>query len=279
MSVSNSPGNQRLFQPLLILSLSLAVFLLSSCGVFGGGGGSDGESASQDSSEASNQQAASQSTPIPVPPTPTPVPEPTPTPAPPPPPTAIAHSPQEARNLVWVYLSQCISFDSNGLEAYLVNGDWYVTVATGDVSQEYGLWRVIADTGNIEPHDILAGKWQSFVNSQCDAELMMAIATPTTVPVPTDTPVPTPTPVPAPVVTEASNASVALWAHLVKCYPELSTEDIEARWNPAKGEWVTKTKSDATTDYGVWLVGQDGSVFPNNLEAVRRDTEVRSGEC
>ena len=232
--------------------LAVSTFLFLGCGVLGGEGGAQ----------------------IPTPlPTNVPPPAPTPTLMPAPTPTPAAQSPDEALNLLWVYLSRCISLDASQLEAYMVKGDWFVR-AVADSPREYGFWKVEAVTGAVEPHDNLAREWHSFVDSQCDPEFLAAVATPT----PTTLPQ-TPTPPPPPVVTEAGDAVTTLWAHLVPCYPGLPTEVFEAMWSPAESIWIVRTKADTETDYGVWTVGPDGSIAAQNSESRLREAEVLSGTC
>ena len=248
--------------------LAVSTFLFLGCGVLGGEG-----------AEASQPQEGGAQIPTPLPTNvPPPAPIPTPTLMPAPTPTPAAQSPDEALNLLWVYLSRCISIDASQLEAYMVKGDWFVR-AVADSPREYGFWKVEAVTGAVEPHDNLAREWHSFVDSQCDPEFLAAVATPTPTTLPSTPAPPPPPPPPPPVVTEACHAVTTLWAHLVPCYPGLPTEVFEAMWSPAESIWIVRTKADTETDYGVWTVGPDGSIASQNSESRLREAEVLSGTC
>ena len=280
--------------------VALGTTLLLGCGLFGGGGSDEGTGDQQTTGDNS-QTPQSSLTPDPVP-SPTVPPETTPTITPIPQPTLAAPDESEARNLVWVYLAECAPIELDQLQGNLIKGDWYVRASTGSAS-EYGVWKVSAAAGSIQPHDTRAREWDSFVSSQCSQEVE-AFTTlfpptptvaptptlvPTPTPIPTPTPVPTPTftpmppppptPIPTPIVGEADIAVTALWAHLVKCFTEIVTEDLEARWNPATGEWVVITALASKTAYGVWSVQPDGTISPDNREARARDLQVISGIC
>ena len=99
---------------------------------------------------------------------------------------------------------------------------------------------------------------------ECSAEAMATLITPT--------PVPTPTP-------DITGAVTNLWAHLVKCAPALTVDDLVATWNPLSDEWVVVTKPEVAVDYGVWIVKEDGSIIPENREAVRRDADATQAAC
>ena len=105
------------------------------------------------------------------------------------------------------------------------------------------------------------------VKLECSSDAMAALVTPT----------PVPTPVPA--VKEITDAVTNLWAHLVKCAPAMTVSDIVATWNPVNNEWVVVTKAGVSVDYGVWSVREDGSIIPENREAVRRNTEANLAAC
>ena len=189
---------------------------------------------------------------------PTAIPTNTPTPIP----QAVVGSHEDARNLIWVYLSQCISFDVEQLQAELVQDDWYVKAASGS-SQGYGIWRVNAVTGNLDTHDHAARQWKSYINSECDPEVPIAISTPA----------------PTPVLTDSAQAVATLWTYLAKCYSDLPVADLEATWDPGKDEWVVITGPGAETDYGVWRVQRDAMISPDNFEARNRNEEVRAESC
>ena len=214
--------------------------------------------------------------------------EPTPTATPLPTPTAVPVANQtEARNLVWAYLSQCVSLDLQQLEAVPVREVWLVQIAAGR-PQRYGIWKVDSSTGGLEPHNLLARQWQSVVGSQCDPEELAALLppTPTLTPQPTSTPTPTPiptptptsTPRPTPVLRSTSDAVATLWAYLVGCFPTLSTSDLESTLAPASGDYIVKDR--ASNVYGVWRVRpDDGSISPDNAQARTKDRRVTGGTC
>jgi len=197
---------------------------------------------------------------------PTPLPNalPTYTPRPPatPIPNVVAASFEDARSLIWVYLSQCISFDVNQLQAELVQDDWYVK-AGSDSPQEYGIWRVNAATGNLDTHDHDAREWKAYINSGCEIQLPKDISTPA----------------PTPVLTDSAQAVATLWTYLARCYSDLPVTDLEPTWDPGKGEWVVITGPAADTDYGVWRVRRDAVISPDNFEARNRDAEVNGESC
>lgn len=203
--------------------------------------------------------------------------------------TPVAQTVEDARNLVWVYLTQCSTFDPTQLEGYLVKDDWYVK-ATSKSPVQFGVWRVDASTGDLEPHDVLARQWQPYIESSCSPEaaerLFSASPTPTPTvgpsPIPTRTPRPTntPTPVPTatPVVPQTNDAVASLWSYLVKCFPNAELEDLEAVLDPVSNQYVVKDRDEI--QYGVWRVNRsDGSIIPDNAWARGRDQTVRSGIC
>ena len=229
----------------LIIMIAMGALLVASCNALGG------DDAATEPAEGLLSEVRPTSTPVPTP-TDTPAPEP----------TLGAGSAEEARNLVWVYLSQCIAFEVVQLQANLVKGDWYVK-ATIDSPQEYGIWRVNAATGSVETHDTSARQWRSYVDSQCDPDKPVAIRTPA----------------PTPLITEASQAVATVWTYLAKCFSDLPPEDLQATRDPGTGEWVVITKPGAETDYGVWRVQRDASIFPDNYQAGIRQEEVRGETC
>jgi len=197
-------------------------------------------------------------------------------------PTAVPVANQtEARNLVWAHLSQCVSLDLQQLEAVPVREVWLVQIPSGR-PQQYGIWKVESSTGDLKPHNLLARQWQSVIDSQCDPEELAALLPPTPTltpqPTPTSTPRPTPTPSPTPVLRSTSDAVATLWAHLVGCFPTLSTNDLEATLDPPAGEYIVKDK--ASSVFGVWRVRTDnGSISPDNARARAKDQTVRRGTC
>ena len=177
-------------------------------------------------------------------------------------PAAAVGSFEDARNLIWVYLSQCISFDVDQLQAELVRDDWYVKAASGS-PQGYGIWRVNAFSANLDTHDHAARQWKSYINSECDPDVPISISTPA----------------PTPVITDPAQAVVTLWTYLAKCYSELPVADLQATWDPGKGDWVVITGPGAETDYGVWRVQRNAVIFPDNFEARNRNQEVEAETC
>lgn len=247
----------------MAILIALSAILLMGCGLMPGG---DAEAA-EETQASDGPLPTLLPTNTPPPPTPTPTPEPTLTPTP------VAQNPDEARNLVWVHLSRCVTLDFGQLEAYMVKGDWFVR-ATNDSPQKYGFWKVQTVSGGLEPHDNLARDWDSFVSSHCNAAVFDSLATPTPVPM-----APTPVPPPEPVINEAADAVIALWAYLIPCYPFLPTNALESSWNPAEGTWVVRTKADTSPDYRVWTIDSDGSIDPQNNSAAFRVDDVISGVC
>ena len=123
--------------------------------------------------------------------TPGPTPSPTPAATPESTPTPIAQTMEEARELVWVYLSQCIFFEPVQLGGHLVRGDWFVQ-ASSNAAREYGVWKVDPATGSLEPHDGLARDLQSLVEARCSDEAYATLFPPTPTPVPAPTTFPHP---------------------------------------------------------------------------------------
>ena len=259
--------------------MALVTVLLLSCGLLPGGNGDEQAPEDTTADQGAGQPApepTATNAPQPPPEKPTPAPsseEPTGTP---PGPSTLAtpliRSADQARNLVWIHLSRCVSFEASELETSKVQEDWFVKASTGSATG-FGLWKVGASTGDLQPYDLSARNWASYVEAECSPEVSEAVFTHT--PVPTSTS----TPVPPPVVTDVDTAVTALWAHLVKCAPGLQIEAFEARLNPAEGEWVVTTRTGDETDYGVWTVGQDGSISPGNRQAILKDQLVLSGSC
>ena len=102
---------------------------------------------------------------------------------------------------------------------------------------------------------------------ECSAEAMAPLVTPAPLPTPTRA------------VVEITDAVRNLWAYLVKCAPDLTVEELVATWNPVNDEWIVVTKPGGAVDYGVWTLKEDGSMIPDNREAVRRNVEVGLETC
>jgi hypothetical protein len=179
---------------------------------------------------------------------------------------AATFSPEEARDLVWAYLSQCIALAAAELEAHEIRGEWFVQ-ATGDSPDKYGLWKVDPATGAVQPHNIRAREWNPLVNPNCTRELFNGFFTPT------------PPPLLNSVVTKANHAVTALWATLVKCHPALRVEELQATLNSAKAEWVVTTKPDAYANYGIWIIQGGESIIPFNRQAQALHQQLGSGLC
>ena len=181
----------------------------------------------------------------------TPAPLPTATPSPVS--TPVAQSAAEASNLVWVFLGKCLSIDLGQLRATQVRGDWFVK-ATSESPQEFGLWKVAAATGNLEPQDPLARGLESFVSSQCSPQLFATLFPPTPtpistpVPTPTPTPTPIPTPTPVPSITTPADAVAAVWGFVVPCATSIDLGDLEAQCDPRSRQFVVSPNPPKDTD-------------------------------
>ena len=193
----------------------------------------------------------------------------------------------EARNLVWVHLSRCASLDPSQLNAYQVKEDWYVK-ALAKAPIQFGIWKVDAKSGDLTPHDILAGEWLPYIGSGCSAELGQSLLpatpapTPAPSPTPTRTPSPTrtPTPVPTatPIVPNTGDAVDSLWSYLVKCFPDAKRNELEAVLDPVSDEYVVKDKDEI--QYGVWRVDRNGgTIAPVDKWARGRKQLLESGTC
>lgn len=172
----------------------------------------------------------------------------------------------EARDLVWAYLSQCVSIQVNDLEARPIQGEWFVQ-ASGEPPDQYGLWKVDPDQGVVRPHNIRARQWEPLVNQDCTPGAFGEFFTPT------------PSPLAKPDVTEAPQAISILWATLVNCYPNMEADDLRATLNPAPGEWIVTARTDISANYGVWAVAADGAVSPRNRQAQGVFDQLDSGLC
>lgn len=203
--------------------------------------------------------------------------------------TPVVKTEGDAKNLAWVYLSQCTSFDPKVLTVVQIKDDWFVQGSVGSPLR-FGVWKVDPKTGDLTPHDIQAREWQPYVESGCSPDVAAALFITTPTPNPTATPEPTPTrtptppatltPVPTatPVVPSTTAAVASLWSYLVKCFPTAELNDLEAVLDPVTRQYVVKDKDEI--QYGVWRVGRsDGIITPDNAWARGRDQTVRSGTC
>ena len=202
-----------------------------------------------------------------------------------PPAGGAVQSESEVRNVAWVYLSRCTTFNPSQLAAYEVEEDWYVQ-APDAKKFFFGIWRIESATGKLFPHDVTAHKWQPYVETGCDPVAGLGVLptnpTPTAKPPPTPTqtprPTPTLTPIPTgtPVVPSTTDAVATLWSYLVKCFPSAELKDLKAVLDPVSDQYVVK--DDDEIQYGVWRVNQtDGVITPEDIHARRRDETIRGG--
>ena len=203
--------------------------------------------------------------------------------------TPVVQSMDEARHLVWVYLGQCFSFAPGQLDAHLVQGDWFVRSSSGLPPQtpqarsarrtptpspapgslpDYGLWKVDADTGDIEPQDPLARDLKLYVDSQCSPELRPAPFLPT----PTSTSLPPPTG--TPVAQSMEEARYLLWAHLSRC---ISFDPSQLKADLVEREWFVRASSESPQEFGIWRVNATtGSLEPHDTLARGWESFVES---
>jgi hypothetical protein len=172
----------------------------------------------------------------------------------------------EARDLVWAFLSQCVSFRADELEAHEIKGEWFVQAA-GENPNKFGVWKVDLVTGGVHPHNIRAREWSPLVNSECSEEVFSELTAPA----------------PATMldsgITEEGQAVTAVWARLVRCYPALDTNNLQATLNPVKAEWIVTARPEIPTNYGVWAVKVNGIVSPHNRQAQGVDYQLDNGVC
>lgn len=241
-----NPRTLQLRVPMALMAACLAVFLLG-CGLLGGNGEGEGDGDADNpltprpeiltklaSVSAQGGEAAGGGETPPEPEAPA---EPEPDSAPEP----SVQTEEEARNLVWVHLSQCINFAASDLQATQITGDWFVK-STGESERRTGLWKVGAAAGAVEPYDVLSRQWQRVVESECSAESLSALTTPT--PVPTATPA----------IADGARAVAVVWSYVAQCLPDTPLENFEATLSPVLNQWVVTTKAESLTDFGAWTV-------------------------
>lgn len=173
--------------------------------------------------------------------------------------TAMVENEEQARNLAWAHISQCITFDAGELNATLITGDWFVN-GTDQASRDYGFWKIPSATAKVTPHDTQARIWESAVSSQCSLDSMKAV------------------PAKSRVVADAAGAGAAVWSYLVQCIPTLSTEIFQSVQDPARGRWTVVISPDQPNKLGTWTVNPDtGVVAPHTEPARLWDSAVRLG--
>ncbi|MFQ6026736.1 MAG: hypothetical protein ACE5Q6_04380, partial [Dehalococcoidia bacterium] len=173
---------------------------------------------------------------------------------------------EEARDLVWAHLSQCLSLDATELEAYKIRENYFVR-AVGEAPDKYGIWRVDGANGNITPHNIRAREWAPLISPECSPETvaeLLGMTAATSVEI---------------AVADGDQAITLLWSNLVKCYSAIQVEDFQAVQNPTESEWIITAKEDVESNYGVWRVGIDGSIIPDNGQANLLYGQVSAGMC
>lgn len=171
----------------------------------------------------------------------------------------VVENEEQARNLAWAHISQCIAFNAVELNATLITGNWFVN-GTGQASRDYGFWKIPAATAMVSPHDTQARKWESAIEFQCSSESMKSVPTQRRV------------------VSDAAGAGTAVWSYLIQCIPGLSTEIFQSVFDPAKGQWTIVVSQDHPDKLGTWLVNPDtGAVAPHTEPARLWDSAVRLG--
>jgi hypothetical protein len=175
-------------------------------------------------------------------------------------------SAEEARDLVWAHLSQCLALNAAELEAYQILNNFYVR-AVGETPDKYGIWRVEGANSKITPHNIRARDWAPLINPQCGTESVIELLGKTA------------TSPAASVVADGNQAITLLWSSLVKCYSAIRLDDFQAVQNPSESEWILTARDDIPSNFGVWRVGVDGSIIPDNGQASALWGQVSAGMC
>ena len=166
---------------------------------------------------------------------------------------------EQARNLVWAYISQCITFASNELEATQITGNWYVK-GNSDATRDYGFWEIDAATGGVSPHDTRSRGWESAVAAKCSPDSLQAIA------------------MRSQIIPDAAGATASVWSFLVQCVPTLPRESLDATFDPAQGKWVVVTKPESNDDFGTWTVDAELGVLDPYTDVSRQwESVVRLG--
>jgi len=171
----------------------------------------------------------------------------------------VVENEEQARNLAWAHISQCITFNAAELNATLITGNWFVN-GTDQASRDYGFWKIPEATAMVSPHDTQARKWETAIESQCSQDSMKSVPTQSRA------------------VSDAAGASTAVWSYLVQCVPALSTEIFQSVFDPAKGQWTVVISQDHPDKLGTWVVNPNtGAVAPHTEPARLWDSAVRLG--
>ncbi len=266
--------------PLLVLAACFMLLFLG-CGLIGGDGEEEGDgdnpltprpeiltklaavaapdaASVQATAEAQDQPEAEEKTEAEA--EADPEPEPTPVPA------LLVETEDVARNLVWVHLRQCITLAATDLVATQITGDWYVN-DSDESKTKIGLWKVTADSGAVEPNDVLSRQWEKIISSECSPESLKALTTPT------------PEPTIAPAIADGPGAIAVVWSYLAQCLPTISIENFETKFIPSQDWWVVTTKSDSATDFGAWTVNNTTGILSPYAGFSREWDSVIKLEC
>lgn len=160
----------------------------------------------------------------------------------------VALSKDTAQKLLWVYLSQCITFESTDIEASQVNDEWFVR-AKLQSPYKTGLWRIGIGGKEIEPYDNLAKEWKDLIQTGCDPDRVTMLTTPRSY------------------VTNESEATVVLWSYLITCFSDLKLDEVISRSNPVQGEWIVATEEVELSrvprpiNFGVWTLNASTAVL------------------
>ena len=221
------------------LGIALACGAFMGCGLMGGGGDEKSEDPMQKSTvlqtiEAKRKAGGDDQAGISSGMMPTTVP--------------VILSQDTAQKLLWVYLSQCITFESTDIEASQVSNEWFVR-AKLQSPYKTGLWRIAIGSKEIEPYDGLAKEWQDLILTGCDPDRVTMLATPRSY------------------VTNESDATVVLWSYLITCFSDLKMDEVVSRSNPVQGEWIVTTKEVELSrvprpiNFGVWTLNASTAVL------------------
>ena len=145
-------------------------------------------------------------------------------------------------------------------------------------TSNFGLWKVDAATGALEPQDPVGREIKVYVESECSPDSAPSFLLPTAVP--TLTPDLQPTVVPSPTATavagDASQARDLLWVYLGRCLT-LDPGDLAGRL--VRDDWFVNASGESSRPYGLWEVDAvTGSLSPQDSLANGLDEYVKS-EC